>query len=204
MFFLRKVFCEICENALIVSRTRGGACSVWQWRHRWRRLPQSLFNPTESGQSLHHIVQLRQWVNTSVTHTLFTPSRSLPFLQISSSPQRWRGSRLQGHGYRDHQQWGGAGVPSAELIWLSRDAGGRWRKPRPRRESDGWPCHAPIVSWIFYPGESGGSAQYRPRGLPELSVVGNGGWMVCGITGPVYSSDFNKLSLFVCWCTAFT
>lgn len=184
--------CSWWSDWWIVSRTGGGACSIWQWWHWWWGFTQPFIHSTEPGQPLHHIIQLRQWVKTlffththTPPHTLYTQTLSLIFL-------RWRGSRLEGHGYGDHQQWGGAGVPSGELLRCSGDVGGRRRRPRPNGEPHGRPRHAPLVPGLVYQGESGGPAQYRPRGLPELSVAGDGGWMV----GDAQKSSFLFSSVF--------
>lgn len=94
---------------------------------------------------------------------------------------RWWGIRLQGHGYRDHQQWGGAGVPTSKLLRNTRDVRGWRRKSRSGWEPHGRPRHAPLLTGLFHQGQSGRPAQHRPRGLPELSVARHGRWVVCDL-----------------------
>lgn len=96
------------------------------------------------------------------------------------SPQRWWGSMLQRHGYRDHQQWGGAGVSSGKFVWSSGHVRGWWRRSCPHREPHGRSRHAPVLPGLVHQGEPGGPTQHRPRGLPELRVARHRGWMVCG------------------------
>lgn len=172
--------CRLIHPSTVVSRTRDGACSLWQWWHWWWGFTQPFIHPAEPGQSLHHILQLRQYVKILT----YTPVSNM-FIHVTCLDtllpphQRWWGSRLQGHGYRDHQQWGRAGVPSDQLLQSSGDAGDGRRWPHAFRKPHGRPSYAEVLPGFVHPGQPGGPAQHRPRGLPELSVAGHGGWMVC-------------------------
>lgn len=93
--FGRIIFLETWSIYRLLILNRGKAGSIWQRWHRWWRLSQPFLHPTESGQSLHHLIQLRKWVNNPITSFTSSPRHTITWLLFpvkmtkAPAPRKW-------------------------------------------------------------------------------------------------------------------